>query len=92
MKAKYDHLIAEGKTEEDAMSVLKAVVIIKHLVLKNNPLFPFQKKVKLSVLLKIVEDNKGKRSIVLSIISTFKKGRLQKNSKTSPPQMFANLF
>jgi len=61
MKAKYDHLIAEGKTEEDAVSVLKADCEHKTSSIEEHPTLPFPKKgVKLSVLLKIVEDNKGK--------------------------------
>tara|TARA_A100001015_G_scaffold202108_1_gene225705 strand:- start:481 stop:2022 length:1542 start_codon:yes stop_codon:yes gene_type:complete len=61
MKAKYDHLIAEGKTEEDAVSVLKADCDHKTSCIEEQPTLPFPKKgVKLSVLQKIVEDNKGK--------------------------------
>ena len=56
MKVKYDHMLSEGKTEEDAMNALEA-----EFNNKKAPSLPFPKKgVKLSVLLKVVEENKGK--------------------------------
>ena len=60
---------------------------------KKAPSLPFPKKgVKLSVLLKIVEENKGKTFDCPVNHFNLQEERLEKNSKTSRPQTFANLF
>ena len=40
MKAKYDHLVAEGKTEEDAVRVLKADCNDKTSCIEEQPALP----------------------------------------------------